>query len=75
MKDNSERLTLDVPAAGRLLGVSRVTAYQLVREGKLPVLRLGKRLVVPKVALERMLEEAGKPKESSESAKAGGLKV
>ena len=61
--DTTERLTLDVPAAGRLLGVSRVTAYQLAREGKIPTLRLGRRLVVPKVALERMLESAGKPKE------------
>lgn len=60
MKHTEEaRLTLTVPQAGRLLGISRGLAYQLARDGTLPVLRLGdKRLLVPKVALERMLAGA-----------------
>ena len=51
--------TVKVEEAARILGIGRQTAYELARQGKLPVLRLGKRLVVPKVALERMLAEAG----------------
>jgi hypothetical protein len=32
-------------------------AYGLAKEGQLPVIRFGKRLLIPKVALEKMLEE------------------
>ena len=53
-----ERATLTVAEAGKLLGISRNLAYELVAQGKLPTLRLGRRLVVPRVALQRLLEEA-----------------
>jgi excisionase family DNA binding protein len=49
--------TVGVSEAARRLGISRGVAYRLANEGRLPCLRLGKRLVVPKVALERMLRE------------------
>ncbi|MFH1141151.1 MAG: helix-turn-helix domain-containing protein [Chloroflexota bacterium] len=48
-----------VEEAGLALGVGRQLAYELVRQGKIPSLRLGRRLVVPKAALDRMLAEAG----------------
>lgn len=53
-----ERATYSVPEAGEILGIGRQTAYELARQGKLPVLRLGRKLLVPKIALERMLLEA-----------------
>lgn len=40
-------LTLTVEQAGRLLGVGRSTAYELVRSGDLECLRLRRRVVVP----------------------------
>lgn len=40
-------LTLTVEQAGRLLGVGRSTAYELVGAGELESLRLRRRLVVP----------------------------
>jgi excisionase family DNA binding protein len=52
------RLTLSVEEAGELLGISRGLAYELVRKGELPSLRLGRRLVVPRAALQAMLSEA-----------------
>ena len=58
----SERLALSVEEAGALLGISRDLAYDLVARGELPSLRLGRRLVVPRRALEealRRLAEAG----------------
>ena len=55
-----EPATMNIRAAARVLGIGRQTAYELARQGKIPVLRLGKRLVVPKAALERMLAEAGR---------------
>lgn len=48
---------LDVPTAGRLLGLGRAASYQLVRRGEFPspVLRLGKQLRVPTAPLLRLL--------------------
>ncbi len=54
-----ERTTLSVPEAAKVLGVSRSLAFRMVERGELPALRLGqKRLVVPTVAIVRMLEQA-----------------
>jgi len=46
-----DRLVFTVTEAAELLGVSRAFAYELAARGELPVLRLGRRLVVPKAAL------------------------
>lgn len=46
-----------VPEAAKVLRVSTWLVYKLIGEGKLPHLRLGeRRIVVPKVAIERMCE-------------------
>ncbi len=50
--------TLTVAEAGRLLGVGRGLAYEAARRGDIPALRIGRRLVVPRAALERLLAEA-----------------
>jgi excisionase family DNA binding protein len=54
-----DRQTLTVSEAGKALGISRGAAYESVRRGEIPAIRLGKRLVVPRQALDRMLAEAG----------------
>lgn len=51
-----EPMTVTVTQAARMLGISRGSAYEAVRTGELPVLRIGKRLLVSRAALERMLE-------------------
>jgi excisionase family DNA binding protein len=51
-----ERLVLTVAEAGELLGISRAFAYELVARGELPVIRLGRRIVVPKAALLAMVD-------------------
>ena len=53
-----EKLTVTVEEAARLLGIGRNSAYEAVRRGELPVIRLGRRYLVPRAALERMLAEA-----------------
>ncbi len=53
-----EKLTYDIEEAGRLLGLSRPSAYLAAKRGEIPTLRLGRRLVVPKSALEKMLANA-----------------
>ena len=52
--------TVTVPEAGRLLGIGRNAAYEAARRGEIPTIRIGKLLLVPMVALERKLEEAGR---------------
>jgi excisionase family DNA binding protein len=57
-----DRLALSVEEAGALLGISRDLAYDLVARHELPSVRLGRRLVVPRRALEdtlRRLADAG----------------
>ena len=46
-----ERLVFSVPEAAELLGISRALGYELVARGELPSIRLGRRRVVPRVAL------------------------
>jgi excisionase family DNA binding protein len=50
--------TVNVEEAGQILGIGRNSAYEAVRRGEIPVIKIGKLLRVPVVALERMLEEA-----------------
>ena len=53
---DSDRATLDLwPAAARLLGISRTTVYAAARRGDIPTLRIGRRILVPRAALERLL--------------------
>jgi excisionase family DNA binding protein len=51
-------LTLTVTQAAELLGLSRNAAYQAIERKELPALRFGRRLVVPRAAIERLLAEA-----------------
>ena len=51
----SKRKTLTVTEAATWLGISRQTAYQEVRTGAIPSIRLGRRILVPIHALEAML--------------------
>lgn len=50
---------LTVEEAGRLLGIGRGLAYEAARRGDIPTLRIGRRLVVPRAALERLLSDPG----------------
>jgi excisionase family DNA binding protein len=53
---DGHRLTVSVEEADRILGISRGAAYARAGDGSLPTVRLGKRLLVPKVALKKMLQ-------------------
>jgi excisionase family DNA binding protein len=51
------RLTWTVTEAATLLGISRASAYEAAHRGELPVRMIGRRLLVPRVALLRLLGE------------------
>lgn len=53
----TERLTYEVEEAGRMLGISRGAAYQAVQRGELPSIRIGKRIVIPRAAFDRLLAD------------------
>lgn len=43
-----EKLVYSIQEAADLLGISKSYAYELVRKGAIPVLKLGKKRVIPK---------------------------
>ena len=55
-KAGRERLVLTVEEAGALLSLGRSASYDAVRRGDIPTIRIGKRILVPRKALEQMLE-------------------
>jgi len=54
-----DALTISVERAGELLGISRASAYAAVNQGRIPCLRFGRKVVVPRQAIDRMISEAG----------------
>jgi excisionase family DNA binding protein len=52
----NNKLVLTVPETAEVLGISRGLAYDLIRRGTIPSLRLGKRIVVPTRALAAMID-------------------
>ena len=55
--NQENKLVYSVIEMAGLLGIGRSTAYELVRSGKVPSLRLGRRIVIPKLELSRFLAE------------------
>ena len=58
MEHLEQRKTLTIPEAAKTLGIGRNAGYEAARRGEIPTIRIGKRLLVPVVALERMLQGA-----------------
>ena len=51
-----QRLTMTVEEAAVVLGISRATAYDAVSRGEIPCIRIGRRILIPKVALAKLLD-------------------
>jgi excisionase family DNA binding protein len=58
MDQKSERRTVTVPEAARLLGINPQLAYAAAKRGEIPSIKVGDRVLIPRAALERMLEGA-----------------
>jgi len=58
ISEGVDRLTLTVEEAAASLGISRASAYEAVRRGEIPAIRIGRRILVPRAALERFLASA-----------------
>ena len=59
----AEPLVYTIEEARKLLSLGRSGAYEAARRGDIPVLRIGRRWLVPRVALDKMLADAGKDAE------------
>jgi excisionase family DNA binding protein len=49
-------LLLSVPQAARLLGVGTTFGWTMVNKGEIPSVRLGRRVLVPRAAIERIAD-------------------
>jgi excisionase family DNA binding protein len=50
-----ERRVVTLKEAAAILRISRASAYQAAKTKEIPTIRIGRRLLVPLAALERML--------------------
>ena len=62
--DIADLPTIDVPTAGRVVGIGRDAAYAAAAAGQIPVLRLGRALRVP---VPKLLELLGVTPETTEA--------
>ncbi len=53
----SEQKVLRIEDVMSILGVSRWTAYELIRRGELPVLRVGRVVRIPRQALDAWIKD------------------
>ena len=61
------RLTLTVEEAAQLLGISRASAYEAIRRREIPSLRIGKRILIPRSQLERLIDVDSSTAEESQT--------
>ena len=53
-----EKLTLTIAETAKILGISKGKAYTEAKLGHLPTIVFGRRIIVSRYGLERMLQEA-----------------
>jgi excisionase family DNA binding protein len=56
---SQERLTMTVEEAAAALGISQAFAYEAVTRNEIPHVRIGRRILIPRAALERLLGDTG----------------
>lgn len=56
---NADKAAYSVEEVAKLLGTGRGQTYQAVRDGSIPCIRIGRRVIIPKAAFHRWLETAG----------------
>jgi excisionase family DNA binding protein len=61
-KETSARATVTVDEAARILGVGRAAAYEGVRTGLIPSIRVSpRRIVIARAVIERLLSGEARP--------------
>lgn len=65
----SKDYVLTVEEVGKMLRISRPQAYLGVKRGDIPTIRIGKRILIPREAFERMLNNSTTTKKDIEEPK------
>jgi len=67
-KPEMDKAVYNVYEVAALLGINLPKAYELARQPGFPSCRIGRRIVIPKAAFERWLEQAAFDKQSCGAA-------
>lgn len=59
--DDHPRRTLTVDEFAKALGIGRNQAYEAIKRGEIPAIKIGKRRLVSLSVLDRMIEEGVNP--------------
>jgi len=54
-----EKLVYNVAEVAKLLGLGKTSAWEAIWRGDIPHLKIGRRVLIPRKALERFLAQAG----------------
>lgn len=65
-------VVLTVEETRKLLRLSRGATYEAVRRGQLPNIRIGRRILIPRVALEKFLQQEGADKDEDSTRHGAG---
>jgi excisionase family DNA binding protein len=66
-----ERLTYSVGEAAKVLGLSRNSVYQACLKGEMPCLKIGKRILIPRARLDRLLTGNSEPDRVNQELREG----
>ena len=55
-------LVLKAPEMAKVLRISRASAYAMCQEGRIEIIRVGRSIRIPRVAVERLLSGQGEEK-------------
>ena len=58
MSNDVERKTYTVVEVAKILGIGRNTAYEVCRNGEIPTIKIGGRILVPRKAIDELLSGA-----------------
>lgn len=56
---SEERLTMTITEAARYLGISRGLAYEMARQNRLPIIKYGRRQLIPRKPFFELMERPG----------------
>lgn len=56
---SQEQLLLSVPQAAHLLNIGETFCWAMIHKGEIPTVRLGRRVLIPRVWLEKLITSLG----------------
>ncbi|MFC2122746.1 helix-turn-helix domain-containing protein [Bacteroidota bacterium] len=60
MQNETESAVMSVNECAKILHLSRGSAYQGVLTGEIPHIKIGRRILIPRVAIQKLLESVAK---------------